>query len=81
MTENSCIIHNVRRAKAHRTERQVNKMRKDDQMPHRDDQAIMEMAIIIMETVKDDEERIKLMRRIQRILEKGATANADQAEQ
>ena len=56
-------------------------MRKDDKMPHRDDHAIMEMAIIIMETVADDEERIKLMRRIQKVLEKGATETAEQDEQ
>jgi hypothetical protein len=56
-------------------------MRKDDQMPHRDDQAIIEMVIIIMETVKDDTERIKLMRRIQRVLEKGVAESPEQAEQ
>lgn len=55
-------------------------MRKDDQMPNRNDQALMEIAIIILEIVPDDKERKKLMRRIQEVLEKGVTA-ADQAQQ
>lgn len=49
-----------------------------DMMPRRENQTMIEMAIIIMEIVKDDEERIKLLRRLQTTLEKGVT-EADQA--
>ena len=45
-----------------------------EEMPKREDQAMLEVAIIIMEIVKDDEERIKLLRRIQTTLEKGVAA-------
>ena len=41
-----------------------------EEMPKREDQAMLEVAIIIMEIVKDDEERIKLLRRIQTTLER-----------